>query len=155
MDYLVTRQGHQKLLNERKQILEEIEKVKLRMGEAGEGGDWHENNFLEFAEEQMHYLRSKLMITNNHIKSAKILSDFAKDDSKIMFGSSVDLEINGKKRTFKILGEMESDLSKRMISYMSPVGKSILGKKVGDEVEAQLPKGVLKIKIIGLNAGHD
>lgn len=149
MENLVTKEGYQKLLEEKKKLENELTETKFRMGEtSGSGGGWHENNFFEFLEEQIHHLASKLLNITNQIKYSKIVEESASDITKVGFGSTVDIELNGEKETFKILGEADSNLTEGIISYTSPIGNAILDKNAGDLIEVELPGGKAGIRII-------
>ena len=64
-----------------------------------------------------------------------------------MIGSGVHVEQDGKQHHYQIVGHPEADPTNGKISNESPVGAALLGKKVGDTVEVNVPKGVIKIKL--------
>ncbi|OGC50633.1 hypothetical protein A2716_03020 [candidate division WWE3 bacterium RIFCSPHIGHO2_01_FULL_40_23] len=151
MENFVTDEGFKKLLDQKKKVKEELKNATSEMAESSEGGGgWHENNFFEFLEEKIHHLTARLFQINEEIKNAKVTESINKDQAKIGFGSTVELLINGETATYKILGEADSDLSKNIISYTSPIGQAIMGKSIGEETTARLPEIKVIIKILNI-----
>ena len=149
MEQLTTKEGHQKLLDEKIKAEKELSGALFEMGEAaGQGGGWHENNFFEFLEEKVHHLKRRLSEINGQIRNSRITETTKPDTTKVSFGCTVELEINGESTTFKILGEADSNISGGIISHTSPIGKAVLGKKAGESVDADLPNGKTKVKIL-------
>ena len=144
----MTQKGYEKLVAEAEKLFEEITAVKTRMGEGYEDGDLRENNFFDYALDQFHILSLRLSIVRDKILNAKIMDENNSDNSKVGFGSLVEIEIDGHKSIFKILGDPDIDLVKDTISYASPIGKALLGASVGGTVEAQSPHGKNIIKIV-------
>lgn len=72
--------------------------------------------------------------------------------SKVGIGSKVEVESNGVKTLYIIVGDNESDPLANKISASSPIGSALMNKKVGDSVEVQLPKGVTKYTILSIKA---
>jgi transcription elongation factor GreA len=60
------------------------------------------------------------------------------------------LHVNGKKELFKLVGEWEADPQQKKISHESPLGKALIGKVVGDEVEVEAPAGKMIYKIVSI-----
>lgn len=65
-------------------------------------------------------------------------------------GCKVTLHVAGKKEEFTLVGEWEADPKMKKISHESPLGKALLGKKVGEQVEVEAPAGKLVYKILGI-----
>ena len=70
---------------------------------------------------------------------------------KIDVGCKVTLHISGKKEIFTIVGEWEADPLQKKISHFSPLGKALLGKKVGEKVEVEAPAGKITYKILNID----
>ena len=77
------------------------------------------------------------------------LVDF--DAPLVELGSSVVVKIGEKKETFTVVGEWEADPSEKKISHESPLGKALLGKAVGDEIEVEAPAGKMLYKIVSIS----
>ena len=82
------------------------------------------------------------------ISEAKVISSHSR--TKVDVGCKVMLHLNGKKETFTIVGEWEADPMQKKISHSSPLGKALLGKKVGEKVEVEAPAGKILYKILGI-----
>lgn len=82
------------------------------------------------------------------ISEAKVVISHPK--LKIDVGCKVTLHVNGKKDMYTIVGEWEANPSEKKISHSSPLGKALLGKKVGEKVEVEAPIGKIIYKIISI-----
>jgi len=124
------------------------------IAEAREKGDLKENAEYDAAKEAQGMLEAKIKYLEGIIATARILDENNIDTSKVSILTKVALTNLGtkKKVTYKIVSEKEADLKLGKISVTSPIGKSLLGKVVGDEVEVQVPAGVLNFKIEGISA---
>lgn len=124
------------------------------IAEAREKGDLKENAEYDAAKEAQGMLEAKIKYLEGIIATARILDETNIDTSKVSILTKVSLtNLNTQKQvTYQIVSEKEADLKLGKISVTSPIGKGLLGKLVGDEVEVQVPAGVLKFRIedIGL-----
>jgi transcription elongation factor GreA len=119
------------------------------IAEAREKGDLKENAEYDAAKEQQGLLEAKIVLLEGQISNARVLDESTIDTSKVSILTKVTvLNLNTKKAmTYKIVSEKEADLKAGKISITSPIGKGLLGKKVGDTAEVQAPAGVIKFKI--------
>ncbi len=119
------------------------------IAEAREKGDLKENAEYDAAKEAQGILEAKIKHLEGIIANARILDESNIDTSKVSILTKVTLiNLNTKKNvTYKIVSEKEADLKQGKISVTSPIGHSLLGKTVGEEVNVQVPAGVLKFKI--------
>jgi transcription elongation factor GreA len=119
------------------------------IAEAREKGDLKENAEYDAAKEQQGLLEAKIVILEGQIANARVIDESTIDTSKVSILTKVTvLNLNTKKAiTYKIVSEKEADLKAGKISITSPIGKGLLGKKVGDTAEVQAPAGVIKFKI--------
>ena len=94
-------------------------------------------------------LEAKIALLEGQIASARILDETTIDTSKVSILTKVKvINLNTKKElTYKIVSEKEADLKAGKISITSPIGRGLLGKKVGDVAEVQAPAGVIKFKV--------
>ena len=120
------------------------------IAEARSHGDLKENAEYHAAKEQQSHNEGRIEEINDIIARANII-DITKfsNDSKIIFGSTVDLKNldTGEKLEYKIVGKDEADLKKKLIYYKSPIGKGLIGKSKNDLVEINTPAGVKKFEI--------
>ena len=119
------------------------------IAEAREKGDLKENAEYDAAKESQGLLEAKIALLEGQIASARILDEATIDTSKVSILTKVKvINLNTKKEmTYKIVSEKEADLKAGKISITSPIGRGLLGKKVGDVAEVQAPAGVITFKI--------
>ena len=132
--------------------LKNIQRPKIveAIAEARSHGDLKENAEYHAAKEQQALIESRVMTINDMIARANVI-DVTKidNDGKVIFGSTVkvqDLESN-KKISYKLVGQDEANISKNLIFYKSPIGKSLIGKNKGEMVSVQTPSGERNFEI--------
>ena len=148
----ITTQGLKKLQEE----LEDLKKNKrpkvvAAIAEARAHGDLKENAEYHAAKEQQGHIEGRVLEINDIIARANVI-DVSKiqNTGKIIFGSTVtvkDLESQNKK-SFKIVGKDEADISKNLIYFRSPMGKSLIGKTVKELVTVNTPSGEKNFEIL-------
>ena len=121
------------------------------IAEARSHGDLKENAEYHAAKEQQAQMESRVIEINDTIARANVI-DVTKieNNGNVIFGTTVtvqDLEDN-KKKTYKIVGKDEADISKNLIYFKSPIGKALIGQSVGDTVIVATPSGEKKIDIL-------
>ena len=119
------------------------------IAEAREKGDLKENAEYDAAKEAQGMLEAKIALLETQVASARIIDESNIDTSKVSILTKVKLvNLNTKKEVmYQVVSEKEADLKAGKISVTSPIGKGLLGKTVGDEVEVHAPAGVIKFKI--------
>lgn len=119
------------------------------IAEAREKGDLKENAEYDAAKEAQGLLEAKIALLEGQIASARVLDESTIDTSKVSILTKVRVvNLNTKKEmTYKIVSEKEADLKAGKISITSPIGKGLLGKKIGDIAEVQAPAGMIKFKV--------
>ncbi len=117
--------------------------------EAREKGDLKENAEYDAAKEAQGLHEAKVAQLEAAVASARVIDIKDVDTSKVSILSKVKLTNLGNKKTFvyQLVSETEADLKSGKLSVSSPIGKGLLGKKVGDIAEVQAPAGILKFKI--------
>ena len=119
------------------------------IAEAREKGDLKENAEYDAAKEAQGMLEAKIKHLEGVLANARILDESNIDTSKVSILTKVTLtNLNTKKQvTYKIVSENEANLKDGKISVTSPIGHSLLGKVIGEEVEKTVPAGVLKFNV--------
>ena len=150
----ITVEGLEKLKSE----LDELKNVKrpqivAAIAEARSHGDLKENAEYHAAKEQQAQMESRVIEINDIIARANVI-DVTKieNNGNVIFGSTVtvqDLEIN-KKKTYKIVGKDEADISKNLIYFKSPIGKALIGKNVEDMVVVETPSGEKNFEVLSI-----
>ncbi|MDP3988561.1 MAG: transcription elongation factor GreA [Candidatus Levybacteria bacterium] len=140
-----------------KKELDELTKVKRpdvlsRVSQARNLGDLSENAEYVAAREELSFIDGRIDELEELLKQASLIHGSKNHgNGAIKLGSKVTLHINGKKEVFMVVGEWEADPAEKKISHESPLGKALLGKKVGEKVEVDAPAGKILYKIVGIN----
>ena len=131
----VTENGLKELKQEQNCLIEE-RKVLIEQS--------YENNRV-----QINYLTAKLNLIEERINSARIVDLSNQPQNKIHIGATITLtkKKEDSKFQYQIVGVDEANVSQNKVSFLSPVAKVLLNKKVGDEIELQTPNGKLTMKI--------
>ncbi len=147
----LTREGLQDLKKE----FEELSKVKRpevlsRVSAARDLGDLSENAEYSAAREELSFIDGRLDELEELLRQAVVINGGKKTGGAIKLGSTVTLHVKGKKETFTVVGEWEADPKERKISHESPLGKALIGKKVGEKVEVEAPAGKVVYAIVSV-----
>lgn len=142
-----------------KQVEKEIERLKKErpeviqaIAEAREEGDLSENAGYDAARERQGMLEARIAYLESRMACFHVIDLDTIGGEKVCFGATVELEDleTGDNKRYTILGPDEADGSKGSISILSPVGRALLGKIVGDEFVVQAPKGKIEYEIISI-----
>lgn len=151
--FLITKSRYDAYCDELKMLEGEPTKKLARLLAVSPGSGMGRPNDLpihKFATDFYNHIKNIKNIINN----SEIIEDIREKEenqNKVIIGSFVLLEFtDGEKEEFYVLGEKEVDTSKNRISYLSPIGKAISGRVVGDEVELLLPSGITHLKILSV-----
>ena len=119
------------------------------IAEAREKGDLKENAEYDAAKEAQGMLESKIKQLEVAVSNAKIVDTSTIDTSKVTILTKVTITNLATKKTvtYQLVGEKEADLKAGKISASSPIGKGLIGKKIGDTAEVQAPNGVMKFSV--------
>jgi len=119
------------------------------IAEAREKGDLKENAEYDAAKEAQGLLEAKISRMEAELATARILDASTIDTSKVSILTKVTITNKATKKsmTYQIVSEKEADLKLQKISVTSPIGKGLLGKKVGEEAEIQAPNGKIVFTI--------
>jgi len=119
------------------------------IAEAREKGDLKENAEYDAAKEAQGLLEAKISRMESELATARILDATTIDTSKVSILTKVTITNKATKKsmTYQIVSEKEADLKLQKISVTAPIGKGLLGKKVGDEAEIQTPNGKIVFQI--------
>lgn len=140
-------------LSELRRELEELVNVKRpeavnRLADARDLGDISENSEYAAAKQDLAFIDGRIVELEEIIHGAKIVTNHTK--SQVDVGCKVTLTINGKKEEFMLVGEWEANPKEKKISHSSPLGKALMGKKVGEKVEVEAPAGTVLYKILNI-----
>ena len=142
-------------LKEELNFLEHKERPRISkaIAEARDKGDLSENAEYHAAKEQQSLLEYKIIQLKNTLANARIIDESQLDNSKALIHSKVKIKnLNANKEmNFTLVADAEADLATGKLSVDSPIGKGLLGKKVGDVAEIQVPNGILKVEILEIS----
>jgi transcription elongation factor GreA len=149
-----TEEGLQKLkadLDHLKSV--ERPNVARQIADARDKGDLSENAEYDAAKEAQGLLEARIAKMEAELAIARILDESQIDTSKVLIMSKVTIKnsVNGAKMTYTIVPESEADLKAKKISISSPIAKGLLGKKIGDSAEIQVPNGLMKFEIVEIS----
>ena len=148
-----TKEGLKKLKDELSQ-LKDIERPKASnaIAEARDKGDLSENAEYDAAKEAQGMLEMKISKLEAVLSNARLIDESQLDLSKVLVLSKVTIKNlnNQMQLKYTLVAESEADLKSGKISVSSPVGKGLLGKKVGEIAEVVVPNGTIKFEIISI-----
>ncbi|MBO0959406.1 transcription elongation factor GreA [Neobacillus sp. MM2021_6] len=150
----MTQAGKDKLVQELEYLKsvkrkEVVERIKI----ARSFGDLSENSEYDSAKEEQAFVEGRITTLENMIRNAKIIAESEIAGDSVALGRSVTfIELpDGEEETYSIVGSAEADPFEGKISNDSPIAKSLLGKKVGDQVSVQTPGGEMSVRITKIN----
>jgi len=149
-----TAEGLQKLKDELHH-LKTVQRPSIseQIGEARDKGDLSENAEYDAAKEAQGILEMKISKMETIVSNARLIDETHMDNSKVFILSKVQIKnpSNGMEIEYTLVAENEADIKARKISIESPIGKGLLGKKVGDIAEIQTPGGIINFEIISIS----
>lgn len=148
-DVKLTKEGLEALKKELVE-LRDVKRPKLvdRLSNARSQGDLSENSDYQSAKEELEFLDGRIEELEEVIKTALVAP--ATKAGGVDVGTRVTVRVNGNKVVFHIVGEWEADPINKKISHESPLGKALVGGKVGDKVEVEAPAGKVHYEILAI-----
>ena len=150
----VTKEGLKKLQEELER-LQNVERPKISkaIGEAIEKGDISENAEYDAAKEAQGMLEMRINKLKTVIADAKIIDESKLKTDSVQILNKVELKNvkNGMKMTYTIVSESEANLKEGKISVNTPIAQGLLGKKVGDIAEIQVPQGKINLEVVNIS----
>ena len=149
-----TEEGLKKLRAELNQ-LKDIERPKSSnaIAEARDKGDLSENAEYDAAKEAQGMLEMLIARTENTLSNARIINESELDNSKVLVLSTVELKnkANAGVMKYTLVAQSEADLKTGKISVDSPIGKGLLGKKVGESAIIEVPNGNIELEVVSIS----
>lgn len=149
-----TPEGLKKLKDELLQ-LEQVERPRVtqEIADARDKGDLSENAEYHAAKEEQSHLEFKIAKLKNVVANARIIDESQLDTSKTLIHSVVKIKntANNMEFNYTLVADSETDIRNGKLSVNSPIGKGLLGKKVGEIAEVQVPNGIMKFEIIEIS----
>ena len=141
----VTKEGLKKLQDELDN-LQNVERPKISkaIGEAIEKGDISENAEYDAAKDAQGLLEAKIAQLQDIISNCRIIDESQIDTSKVQILNKVTM-------TYTLVSESEADFKAGKLSITTPIAKALIGKKLGDKVEVQVPAGTMEFEIMDIS----
>ncbi|WP_456377619.1 transcription elongation factor GreA [Lutibacter sp.] len=135
--------------------LEHVERPRVSndIAEARDKGDLSENAEYHAAKEEQSHLELKIAKLKEVVSNARIIDESLLDTSKILIHSIVKIKntANNMEFTYTLVADSETNIKEGKLSVNSPIGKGLLGKKIGDIAEIQAPGGVMSFEILEIS----
>ncbi|MBO7226946.1 MAG: transcription elongation factor GreA [Bacteroidales bacterium] len=133
-------------------ITKERPAASAAIAEARDKGDLSENAEYDAAKEAQGLLEARISKLQDLVANSRLLDESKLDTSKILLLSKVKIKNTktNKEISYEIVPESEADIKKNKISVSSPIAKALLGKKVGDVVEVNVPAGIMTFEVMSV-----
>ena len=147
----ITKKGYEALKAELDR-LKKVERPKVieAIAEARSHGDLSENAEYDAAKDRQGFIESRINEIENKLADARIIETAGRTSETVVFGATVQLiELEARqKKQYTLVGQDEADLKDGKISVQSPVGKALIGKRVGDQVAVTTPAKIVEYEVI-------
>ncbi|WP_341808663.1 transcription elongation factor GreA [Wolbachia endosymbiont (group E) of Neria commutata] len=149
----MTKEGFEHMQAEVGKLKEEKPSIIQAISDARDHGDLSENAEYHTARERLGFIEGRIVELENKLSHAEVIEVENLSGDTVMFGATVTLSMlnhddSEVEYIYKIVGEYEADVSRKLISSSSPLGSALIGKKVGDYVEVVVPSGEKLYKIV-------
>jgi len=152
----MTKEGYEKMMEELT-YLKKVERAKniKEIEEARGHGDLSENAEYHAAKERQSFIEGKIRDIEDKLGRAEIIDTSKVSTDKVVFGTTVILRNteSDEKRRYTLVGPEETDLKEGKISIYSPVGKALIGHRVGDTVTVRAPSSIIEYEILEIRFG--
>ena len=149
----MTQAGYDKLKKDLADALAQRPVISAAIAEAREKGDLSENAEYDAARDAQGLLEVKIARLKEKVANARVIDESKLSADTVQLLSKVEVEnlANKMKMKFQIVGESEADFSKGLLSASTPIGKALIGHSKGEVVEAKVPSGIMKFKILDIS----
>jgi len=151
----ISREGYDKIREEIR-AMEDVDMPAIteRIKTAREEGDLKENAEYHAARETQGYLQAKINQLKSKLSNCYIVERSDKPKDSVVFGATVKVKdlSDGSEEAYELVGPGEEDYDGDVMKILtsSPIGTAMLGKKIGDKIEVEIPRGTLRMEIIGI-----
>lgn len=152
--HILTSKG-MKALEDELQDLKVVKRKEIaqKIKEAREQGDLSENAEYDAAKDEQRSIEAKIEELEKIIRNAEVIDESSFDKDTVSIGSTVKFydEEFDEELEYRIVGSTESDIMKGLISNESPLGKALVGAKIGQEIEVESADGISKYKVLEIS----
>lgn len=151
-DVILTQEGYDEIVAEFKELKEtKLPKAIERVATARSFGDLSENSEYHAAREDLSFLEGRTSELEALIAKAKVIETKKGKQSTVTVGATVKVHIGKAEHIYQIVGEWEANPKEKKISEDSPLGKALIGKRIGEEIEVEAPAGKIKYKVADIS----
>lgn len=149
-DVILTQEGYDEIVTELTDFKDNKLQVAIdRVATARSFGDLSENSEYHAAREDLAFMEGRIAELEQLLSKAKVIKA-KKGRSSVGVGSTVTVHIGKTKHTYQIVGEWEANPAEKKISESSPLGRALLGKKEGEEIEVDAPAGKIMYRVASI-----
>ena len=151
--FFITPEGKRKIEEELEYLLTiKRKEVALQLHEAlDEGDDIDDNVAYEVAKTELGFVEGRIIELEEKIAQSRLIGPYLPDGS-VQFGSTIILkDTKGDENTYRIVGPTETNPREGLISYESPLGQALIGRKAGEEIKVHAPIGMLQYHILSVS----
>lgn len=151
--HYMTQEGLDKLKKDLADALAQRPVISAAIAEAREKGDLSENAEYDAARDAQALLELKIANLKNMVANAKVIDESQVNTDTVQMLTRVKFQNVANKMTmeYTIVGETEADFAHGKLASTTPIAKALMGHKVGDVVDAQVPQGIIKFKILDIS----
>lgn len=143
-----TKDGYQKILDEKAKLLSERPEAVEHLRKAREMGDLSENGYYKTSRARLSFLDARIRRLERLVRLGRVVESSGSD--RVEIGSHVTITDGKKEYQYAIVGGYESDPSKHTISHISPIGRALIGRKARDTIEVHVPSGTVTYTILSV-----
>ena len=147
----LTREGKAKLEVELEERRQQRRAIAERIHNAQELGTSQNDAEYDDAKQEQGMVEGRILEIEDILRRAVSINAEAHASGRVVVGSGVEVEQDGKRRHYRIVGAPEADPATGKISNESPVGAALLGRSVGDTIDVNVPRGVIKVKVVNID----
>lgn len=146
----ITKVGLEQLKSELQQLVsKERPSIKKAIAEARAHGDLKENAEYHAAKEKQSFIEGRIQEINARMSNLQVVDPSQNRTDVVAFGATVTMSYVDTEQAlcYQIVGPDEADIKANRISYLSPIARALIGKRSGDVVKVQIPKGLIEVEI--------
>lgn len=147
----LTREGKAKLEVELEERRQQRRAIAERIHNAQELGTSQNDAEYDDAKQEQGMVEGRILEIEDILRRAVSIDAEVHATGRVVVGSGIEVEQDGKRRHYRIVGAPEADPATGKISNESPVGAALLGRSVGDTVDVNVPRGVIKVKVVKID----
>jgi transcription elongation factor GreA len=149
-EFHLTDEGIAELKRELDQLNAEKPVIADKIRLAREQGDLAENAEYQIAKEELSRVETRTAEIKRILQNVELIDGSSRQADKVRIGTTVTLKSGSEKVSYTIVGSVEADPLEKKISDVSPIGKALMGNKVGDSAEITTPAGTVSYKIVSI-----